>query len=187
MSHRCQSCGQVWWWALCARCDAMQRVPDSLESWRCGCGAANRSWWRTASRDADAAIVSARRAEEARLLPRASGRVLAAVAVVVVVALGLTLGRASLARLDGGGTAGGAGGSGVGGGGSGGAACAAFRNYRSRSLAGEAASPEEVVRNAASASTDVRGAASRLLAASRASDPDSVMAATSELTNLCHP
>ena len=67
------------------------------------------------------------------------------------------------------------------------AACAAFRDYRSKLQAGLPASPDQVVAQATSAPSDVRDAASRLLAASRASDHDALLAAVGELTRSCHP
>jgi hypothetical protein len=178
VSHRCSSCDEVWWWAVCRSCDRLQRVPDGVEAWRCGCATSNRSWWRIASseRSGPAAVVAARRAEETRLLPRVPRPAAAAAAVALLVAITMSVTGAS-AGSD----------SDAAAGGSTSAACAAFRDFRSRAQAGLPASPDDVVAQAESAPFDVRDAASRLLAASRASDHSAGLAASSDLAQLCHP
>ena len=179
VSHRCSSCDEVWWWAVCRSCDRLQRVPDGAEAWRCGCNTSNRSWWRIApsERAGPAAAVAARRAEETRLLPRPSRPAAAVAALALLVAITLSVARASAGSDGDAGT----------GGGSASAACAAFRDFRSRAQAGLSASPDDVVAQAESAPSDVRDAASRLLAASRALDHSAVLAASSDLALLCHP
>lgn len=177
--HRCNGCGLLWWFSVCRGCNVLARVPEDLEAWRCGCGVWNRSWWRAADGDRDreevSARVRARRVEESRLLPRPSLPALVGLALALVAGIGLSVLRGAGAGASGGGAGGG------------GAACAAFRDYRSRVTAGTPASPDLVVERAASASPDVRDAAHRLQAASRASDPDAMLGAVSELTTLCHP
>lgn len=179
VSHHCDGCRLVWWFAACRRCQAMHRVADDLESWKCPCGFWNRSWWRAAEGDRDreetSARVRARRVEESRLLPRLSRPALVGLVLALVAGIGLTLLRSSVAPSARGGATGATG------------ACAAFREYRSRYLAGTPTSPDLVVQRASSASSDVRDAASRLQAASRAEDPDSLLAAVADLTTLCHP
>lgn len=177
VSHRCSSCDEVWWWAVCRGCDHLQRVPDGTEAWRCGCQTSNRSWWRIAEaeRSGPAAAVAARRAAETRLLPRPSRPAAAAAALALMLAVGLSVARVSAGSAEGGPSSNAS------------AACAAFRDFRSRTQAGLPATPDDVVAQAASAPSDVRDAASRLLAASRASDHSAALAASSDLAQLCHP
>jgi hypothetical protein len=180
VSHRCTACGSVWWWALCRSCNALQRIPATVESWRCGCRTANRSWWRTAERDREAIAeqVTARRQSETRLLPRPSAPVIVGLAMAVLAVIGLTVARSTLTGDDGSDAAGGSGSAGT---------CRAFRDYRSKVMSGAEASPVVVAQLAASASPDLRDAADRLLAASRTGNSDEVLAAAADITRICHP
>jgi hypothetical protein len=63
--------------------------------------------------------------------------------------------------------------------------CAAFRDYRSRVVAGGSAPPDAVVNAAASAPANVRDAARRLAASRTSGDPDAQMAAMSQLAAMC--
>ena len=171
VSHRCTACRAVFWWALCGGCSGLQRVPDSVESWHCGCGSWNRSWWRTPDRDAAAASVASRRAEGSRLLPRPSRATVFAFLAAFFVAGALSIqfgGASSSDAAD-----------------SAAPACAAFRDYRSRITAGASPSADAVVHAAQSAPNDVREAARRLADTRASGDPDAQLAAISAMAALC--
>ena len=58
---RCLTCERAWRWAVCGGCDEIGFTIERQETWRCGCGAITRSWWRTDTASRDAAVVVARR------------------------------------------------------------------------------------------------------------------------------
>ena len=61
----CPACDRGWRWAICGACDQMSFTVERQESWRCGCGAFNRSWWRTTTARREALAVVARRRQHA--------------------------------------------------------------------------------------------------------------------------
>lgn len=58
---RCVTCERAWRWAECDGCNELGFTVERQESWRCGCGHLNRSWWRTDTAPRDALVVVARR------------------------------------------------------------------------------------------------------------------------------
>jgi hypothetical protein len=75
---RCDLCDRAYRWAICGGCDDLVLTIERQESWRCKCGAFTRSWWRTPSRQHDAAAIVGRRRHlaviEERKLVRAGMR-----------------------------------------------------------------------------------------------------------------
>jgi hypothetical protein len=108
----CPSCERAWRWAVCTGCDALAFTLERQESWRCGCGAFNRSWWRTTTAMRDAIDVVARRKHEAieaerrRIregMRRRRWKLIALAVWAAVAALALPIG-VRLAQSEGGGT-----------------------------------------------------------------------------------
>ena len=108
----CPACERGWRWATCTSCDALSFPLERQESWRCGCGAFNRSWWRTASARRDAIHVVARRkhaaVEQARKevregMRRRRWKLIALAVWAAVIAVALPIG-VRMAQDDGGGT-----------------------------------------------------------------------------------
>ena len=71
---RCVDCERAWRWAVCEACDVLAFTMERQESWRCECGHANRSWWRTLAAPREALVVVARRRDVAARAERAAVR-----------------------------------------------------------------------------------------------------------------
>lgn len=86
VAHECPRCNWDWRFAICATCDTVACSLEYLESWRCeSCNTFNRSWWKTADAEREAALVAERRRIDNATHP---GRRLAIVGLIVAFVLG---------------------------------------------------------------------------------------------------
>lgn len=86
VAHECARCNWEWRFAICGTCDTVACSLEYLESWRCeSCHAFNRSWWKTADAEREAALVAERRRVENARHP---GRRLAVGVVIVALVIG---------------------------------------------------------------------------------------------------
>jgi len=97
----CPACDRAWRWAICTGCDELAFTIERQESWRCGCGVTNRSWWRTPTAQKTAFAVVTRRKhlliEQERKLVREGikkrrWKLIALAAWSAVVAIGIVVG-----------------------------------------------------------------------------------------------
>jgi hypothetical protein len=159
----------------------MPRVHDGMESWRCGCGTWNRSWWRTSDREVVAGRVAARRADEARVMPQLPRPAVAlAVFSIVAAVLFTVVGPLSSSSSSSSSSSAGAGDAAV---------CAAARDYRSRVATGGSASVSDVVdrlnASSGSVSAPVRAGVARVTTAARDANPEVLLGAIGALTEAC--